>query len=422
MTGRQILDAIYILKASRSVLAKHVGLRRRQLDIYGKTSSLVKAVNAQTSRFPFIARAVSNLADRVKSSGGSDPSSPTGPQFTAQDNPQSTSSEHIDGKDISFSETKTDREQIHFDTHPGADPAAEHLPGEESGTRIDHAKRFPVSGSSVSSAKDEKPLPSRGRDTFSDRSLTESQKNPLVDAAEKTDETLQPSSTNRTSIPTPWTHGSSMNSESARKLQRLAEKQVPSISAEPHPPTETQTTSSNDKSEDLDMDRQQDVFFTRPVHTGSVLSSLPRFKLPKITTNTQDEIEHLSETDINQDVFYSAKPAGSSVPDNQQALPDQEEPSEAIYSELFHSPRAARLLKREDQKEESRNLRVEKIELPHKVDEEYVSSVPSSSAKTADLLEEKKAEDTRQLAADIVNDTTSTPSKATEVSFELHFI
>ena len=82
MTGRQLLDVIYILKASRSVLAKHVDLRRRQLDVYSKTSSLAKAVKSQTNRFPVAARAVSNLAGLLKSAQGPERSSQTAPQYT----------------------------------------------------------------------------------------------------------------------------------------------------------------------------------------------------------------------------------------------------------------------------------------------------------------------------------------------------
>lgn len=396
MTGRQILDAIFIIKASRSVIAKHIDLRRRQLDVYSKTSSLAKAVKSQTSRFPFIARTVSNLADQVKSSRGYGSASPTAPQVASKHDPQMTGSENTEGTD----------------TSPGANPTTEQIPGEELGTRLDNAKRSSTPVESVLLRKDEKPSPNRGRDTFSDRSLTESRTNPLGDTDGKSDEILQPSSTTRTSIPTPSTHESSTEHDRARKLQRLAEEQVPSISAEAHPPSEIQTPASNHRLGEPDTNKQQDVFFTRPVHSSPVLSSLPRVKLPKTTTSTQDGIENLSNVDINQDVFYSAKPAGSPVPDAQ-ALPEQGQPSDAMYSEIFHSPRVARLLKMEDQKGRSQDLL-------HKTDKKSVSSVPPVGSETADPLEEKDAKNTRQLAEDIVNDSTSASSTTSEVSFPLH--
>ena len=436
MTGRQILDAMYILKASRSVLAKHIGLRRRQLDVYSKTSSLAKAIKNQTSKFPFTARTISNLADQVKNSRGSGLSSPTGSQVAPKHAPQMTRSAHVQAKDTTSTESISGRERDQFDTQPGANLSTDHIPGEKPGTTLEDVQRSPIPNEfvmsapnesvlsapneSVLSAKDEKPSSSRGRDTFSDRSLADSQHNSLADSDGKSDESLQPSSTNRTSIPTPSTHGSPMEPDRARKLQRLAENQVPSTSAEAHPPSETQTTTSNHKLEELDTNKQQDVFFTRPVSISPTFSSLPRVKLPTTTTSTQDGIENLSDTDINQDVYYSARPAKSSVPDAQ-ALSEQGQPSDVMYSELFHSPRVAKLLKREDERGGFQDQYLKNRKLPHETDKESLSGVPPTSPETADLLEKKNAENTRHLAEDISNDSTSASSTGSEVSFWLHF-
>lgn len=422
MTGRQFLDAIYILKASRSVLAKHIGLRRRHLDIYSKTSSLAKAVKTQASRFPLTARAVSNLADQLKNSQGSD---------LPSHDLQMASSEYLEGKDTSTT-TISGRESVHFDTNSGPNPRTDPVLGEEPGTRLENAKRSPLPDGSALSANDENPSPSRGRDTFSDRSLIESQHNILADIDRKSDEILQPSSTNRTSIPRPSTYGSCKEPDSARKLQRLAEKKTPSVSAEALPPSEPWTTTSNPKLGELDTNKQHDILFTRPAHTSPVLSSLPRVKLPMITTSTQDGIENLSDKNINQDVFYSARPSGKSVPDAQ-ALPEQGHPSDAMYSEMFHSPRVARLIKSENTKgglqddlglSGTQDLRLKKRKLPRETDEESLKSVsiaPPINPETVDLLEEKKPETDRQLAESLINNSTSSSSTASEVSFKLRF-
>lgn len=408
MTGRQILDAMNVLKASRSVLAKHIGLRRRQLDVYSKTSTLAKAIQTQTSRFPFIARTVSNLADQDNNPQSSGLSSRTGPQFSSKHDPQTPKSEAVGGKD-----TILGRGTAHFGIKSGANPTTDHVTGEELGMGSENE--------SASPAKDEKPSPSRGRDTFSDRSTAESQHDSLADTDGKSGKSLQPDSTNRTSIPTPSKYESFMEPDRARKLQRLAERQVPSVSAEAHPPSETQVPSSNHTQGKLDTTKQQDVFYTRPVHVSPVLSSLPRVKLPTNTTSTQDGIENLSNTNINQDVFYSAKHAGSSASDAQ-ALPEEGQSSDAMYSEIFHSPRVARLLKRQGKEGGAQDPHTKKDHLPHEATEESAPNMPPTGSETADSIEKKEAESTRLLSEDIVEESTSSTSRGSEVSFKLHYI
>lgn len=408
MTGRQLLDAMYVLKASRSVLAKHIGLRRRQLDVYSKSSSLAKAIQTQTSRFPVVARTISNLTDQVKKSQSSrlNLSSRPVPQFSSKHGPQITKSEEA----VGGGNTVSDRDTAHFETKPGANLTTGHVTGEELGRR--------AGNESASSAKDNKPSPSRGRDTFSQRSTTEFQHDSLADTDRKSAESLQPDSTNRTSIPTPSKYQSSIEPDRARKLQRLAERQVPSVSAEAHLPSETQIPTSNHTHGEPDTTKQQDVFFTRPVHASPVLSSLPRVKLPTNTTSTQDGIENLSDTDINQDVFYSAKTAGNLAPDAQNLLEDGQ-PSDAMYSEIFQSPRVARFLKREDKKGGSQDLDSKKEQRSHEAEKESGSNMPSNNSETADSLEKNEAESTRQLAEDITAESTSSTPRVSEVSFKL---
>lgn len=421
MTGKQVLDAIYILKASRSVLAKHIDLRRRQLNVYSKTSSLVKVIKSQKNRFPVTARAVSNLAGLLKSAQGPDQSSRTAPQYTPTHDLRAVKSEDAEGKGIS-TKARSGRETAQFDAKPGANSTIDPTSGEELGTRRGNAYKSPLHSGSVLSANDKKPSLSRGRDTFSDRSLEESQNNPLADIDRKSDDFLQPASTNRSSIPNPTTYGSSQEPDRARKLQRLAEKQIPSVSADALTPSEIQTTTSNPNSGELDTNTQQDHFFARPAHTSPVLSSLPRVKLPKVTTNTQDGLENLSDTEINQDIFYSAKPSERPV-HKAQALPDDGQPSDAMYSEIFQSPRVARLLKDEDIKagsQEYLGLGKTRNQLPHETDKKSLYSTPTavpSSTKTVNLVEEKKAANTGHLAEEIANDATPASSGDPEVSF-----
>lgn len=432
MTGKQLVDAMYILKASRSVLAQHIALRRRQLDIYSKTSSLAKAVRDQTHRFPQTAKAVSSLADRLGDPSVPDKSSQTTQWHTPI---QNLSPENSEGKDVS-TKNRSGREPGQVYGKSGANSTTDPLAGEDLDISKGAAIQYPVSDESAIAMDNEISSPDRGRDTYSERSPEEPQSNPLVDVEGKVDGSLRPTSASNTSIPNPESRKSFTEAERARNLQRLSEKQIPSVSAEAPTPSKIQTTSSDPKKKILHMNEQQDIFFTRPTHTNPVLSSLPRVKLPKVTANTQDGSKHPADTEINQDVFYSARPAENSVPDVQ-ALPEQGQPSDAMYSEIFHSPKVAKLLKGEKNKNVSRdglslggvqNLPVEKKKLHHEKDEESFGMRSTNKVDTGQTAipeavyspEKKKADDARHLAEEIVDSVTPSSTVA-EVSSEPRF-
>lgn len=69
MSGRRLLDAAALLKASRGVVAKHLTLRQQQLESYNKTSSVSKAVKSQTDRVTLTVKAASVLAERFNGPG-----------------------------------------------------------------------------------------------------------------------------------------------------------------------------------------------------------------------------------------------------------------------------------------------------------------------------------------------------------------
>ncbi|KZF22617.1 ABC1-domain-containing protein [Xylona heveae TC161] len=62
MAGRRLLDAAALLSASRSIAAKHVTLRSRQLELFSKTSSVAKAAKHQSDRVTLTFQAASALA------------------------------------------------------------------------------------------------------------------------------------------------------------------------------------------------------------------------------------------------------------------------------------------------------------------------------------------------------------------------
>ncbi|KAJ5752151.1 Protein ABC1 [Penicillium odoratum] len=74
MSGRRLLDIIQLLNVSKSVAVKHLAIRRQQLDVYTRTSSLTKGIKEQTEGLILTAQAAAALARRFN-----DTSPPTSP-------------------------------------------------------------------------------------------------------------------------------------------------------------------------------------------------------------------------------------------------------------------------------------------------------------------------------------------------------
>jgi aarF domain-containing kinase len=86
----------------------------------------------------------------------------------------------------------------------------------------------------------------------------------------------------------------------------------------------------------------QDNIYKKSTHVSPILSPLPRVKLPKHTSSIQEDDRHLPGRQINSDSFSStteAKPIPSI-----EAVPEQEDILEGVNTDLFYSPRIAKLL------------------------------------------------------------------------------
>lgn len=70
MSSKRLLDALELLKASKSVATKHLAVRQRQLDVYTKTSSLTKGVKGQVDGLVLTAQAATALAKRFNDEPG----------------------------------------------------------------------------------------------------------------------------------------------------------------------------------------------------------------------------------------------------------------------------------------------------------------------------------------------------------------
>lgn len=160
------------------------------------------------------------------------------------------------------------------------------------------------------------------------------------------EEALKPKSSDASTIPDPANYGT--ESERARALQRQAEQQIPSRTVD----GEGEATTS-DFSRGID----KDSYYEPSTHRSSSYSSLPRAKIPKHSENTQGDVENLPKSQINSDSFYSSAGKQDDVVSPQvQAIPEQDQIPDGVNTELFHSPRIAKLLGGKTQRSKPGNL------------------------------------------------------------------
>ena len=84
MSGRRLLDIAAIYRASRDVAAKHGALRKGQLDVYSRLSSLPRAVRSQTSRLTETFKAASALSQRLSETNAHVPAEASSPTYSGQ--------------------------------------------------------------------------------------------------------------------------------------------------------------------------------------------------------------------------------------------------------------------------------------------------------------------------------------------------
>ena len=226
-------------------------------------------------------------------------------------------------------------------------------------------------------------------------------------------------------------------SEEDRSLERQAEKQFPSQAGERSPAARSEESG-------LQVDRDLDVFYTPSLSDEQVVSALPRVKLPKNTEDVQNSDEHVSDAKLNQNVFYStsSKSEEQTLP-QAQAVPDQDALSDEAYTELFHSPRVARMLGAQpNSSKPSKGLEMsgaqetilKQTKRPQEKDQvsssvrisaqESQNGAPSPASDIVDSKplrhsEAKGNEDVRKLAADMAKDASTMPADASQISSDL---
>jgi aarF domain-containing kinase len=322
MAGKRLLDLAALFNASRGVAQKHVALRSRQLDVYNRTSTLARAIRSQTDRVTETAKAASFLISRLNE---------TAPSWTAEateNEDVSTSAEQsIPSKEstegIPASNPKTPLGQDHFYERSAENSAIDPPPKDDLKIQQEKNKHSPLPDGTVPPAA---PGLNRTKTDF-DATLKTPENEPVRQPFSEEENRPRSSDVStllgRTREP--------RSSQATRILQRQSEDQIPSRTAD------ALDGSIRDSLEDgLD----EDSFYRKSTHTSPSLSSLPRVKLPKHTSNTQGYGETTGQ--INSDTFYQTtkSTASSSI----QTTLEQDELPEGVDTALFYSPRIAKLL------------------------------------------------------------------------------
>lgn len=427
MTGRRLLDVAAIFKASRGVAAKHVALRQHELDSYSKTSSLAKAVKSQTDRVTVTVKAASNLAERFNGPGSD--YSIQASQSRRPLRPASVSSQDGTSGTIEDLEKKPGLSQEYFNKRSDKNASAVIPPDGNLVVMQEKAKAYPLPDGSIPPAETSE-VPKRDKESYSELPQKKTVKAPLAGGREETDRDLQPTSYGRTSIPRSEEGTDPAIAEKVEKLQREAEKQIPSQAAE-------YTPAANSEEPNSKANQDHDVFYTPSSSHRQVFSALPRVKIPKNTKDAQEGNEHVPDAQINQDVFYSSssKPKEERIP-QAQAVPEQEKLSDEAYAELFHSPRVARILGGQPKPSKlSKGLEMfgaQETNLKHTKNppekDQVSSSVRASGKESEDRAQDcpngiassnpyqaNGSEDVDNLAADMAKDTEAIPADPSQV-------
>lgn len=305
MAGRRLLDFARLASASRSIAQQHVALSRQQFDTYNKTSSLAKAVKSQTDRVTLTAQAAIALAKRFsedvpKYNSPTERWTPGDDLFGTSSTTATTGSDG--GARAADSKGGNQPEGIEQDHHYRRDennsvdqPPA---PGEIDVLQ-ERAPKEPLPDGTIPPTKDQLRRPPPPDEVLGTEEQAEQQRR---DSAQE------------------------LSPDQARRLQRQAEKQIPSVF--------TTDEAGHDTIENKDLNP---VSFTgRSEQETTAYSSLPRAKVPKNTESRQASDVHVDDARINQDVFYSR---GST-----QSARAEEEVPEGVNLDVFHSPRIAKML------------------------------------------------------------------------------
>lgn len=406
MAGKRILDLASLFNASRGVAQKHISLKTRQIDVYNRTSTLARAVRDQTDRITETAKAASFLASRLNE---------TAPEWTKEATDNASSSQSNDGGPIPSRKSTIGQEQVpgnkeglendHFYERSESNSAVNPKPKEDLDIQQEKADSYPLPDGTIppkDAAIDRTKL---NADTIPIRPRVKPAPNAI------NGEGLKPASSDSSTIPIPKTKP--LSADDAKRMQRKFEGQIPSTTAD-------KTGKSGNP---LEEGHDEDSFYDRSEHTSPTLSSLPRVKIPKHTSDVQKNDKHLNESGMNSDSFSDTAHMTEKIPSNE-SVPEQEQIPEGINTDLFYSPRIARMLggKTQGSSKSSLGLKgakdtpVEKTNLAKDKDQDIFDvrssvqaepTIPDISPEPIHDPPSQKNEDTEKLATDISKETSN---------------
>lgn len=145
MSGRRLLDAALVFKATRGVARQHLKIRASQVEVWSKTSSVAKALRSQTDRVTLTVQAANALLRRTQEE-------PPATRYTAQTQqhsedavPSPASVEHQPGSHAGVEGIKQDHHYKRSEENTTADAVAE---GELPVTQK-QAARYPTPDGSI---------------------------------------------------------------------------------------------------------------------------------------------------------------------------------------------------------------------------------------------------------------------------------
>lgn len=405
MSGKRLLDSLSLLRASSAVVSKHIALRRQQVNVYERTSSIARLFKSQTEWVSSIVKSIPGNAFKREIS-----------QTDVDANITPFENKSCLDKDRNYEKPETNK-------NTQLPPIGELIVQREKGKSqfLRDGALPPIKPIKNGSGVDNR--------TSSDLSRPGLGRGASISNDEGIKKALQLVSPLRDVIPVPGIQSALLNPDGGRDLQKHTEKDVPSTFAEAQP---------------VSSQVLQDVFYTSNQKTSQVSSSLPSVKLPMATEDTQEVNGPFSSDLLNQEEFYSSvnkKTSETPIPEGQ-VVPEQQQPSDEIFSEIFHSPRVAKMLKGESKRAlavENSSLHVgqgpllKHRESPKGRDQENIkilSSGQNLSRKIGDselvnmfgTLRKADTEEVRNLAEDLAKESRSVSSATRGVRTNTSFI
>jgi len=373
MAAKRILDAVALFNASRNVAAKHVDIRLAQVDLYSRTSSLAKAVRS---------RAEPNFTSAVQRFSQSSPLNGHSPQATdiptacrtAESSPPRNTDEGM--------------KQDHFSERSGEHPVTDTVLEETLDIEQSLANGQPLPDGTIP-PKDSPVGQNIGNpESYSERHVLGNEQHPQQQKRQGHSDDIGAISSNQSTITDPTATKYQLSPDAARKAQRASEWQIPAMPAGPPNSEGFRPDVASGEGSEFSVEQEQDTSYQPPGSASSMLSALPQDRLPKVEWDVQGGDPHIPNG-INADVFYS----GEKLKETQ----TNDEPSEEMLSQIFSSPKVARLLG--------------KREKPGPIGGAVRAFHTSTLLQQKDAVAER--ESLRKLAADMAEDI----GKATSVSF-----